>query len=135
MKEAIRTFVEGDEPYQVQISVISISDDLVVIVGGGEKPHVGAVAVSVPRPSLADSEEVSSSTSVFTLTGHKEDDLAKMLAGKIAAALQKNVVLTAGIHVDDIPEEGIKKVQNNCRNALEQLIEDFSSSFEQERRA
>ena len=50
----------------MEISAILVGDDLVVIVQGGEKPHVGAVAVSIPRPSLADAEETSSSTSVFT---------------------------------------------------------------------
>ena len=128
--------MEGNGPYQVQISAVSVGDDFLVVVRGGDKPHIGAVAVSIPRPSLADSEEVSSSTSVFTLVGHKEDDLAKMLAGKIAATLERNVILTAGIHVDNISEDGIKQVQDNCLGALEQLLKSFSSASEgEERRA
>jgi len=121
----IRTITWGDEPYQVQILAFSVGDDLVVIVSGGEKPHVGAVAVSLPRPSLSNSEIVSSSTSVFALVGHKEDDVAKAMAGRLAASLEKNVVLTAGIHVDNISAEGIKKILDNCENALGQLIESF----------
>jgi len=116
------TFAEGNEPYKVEISALLVGDDLVVIVRGGEAPHVGAVAVSIPRPSLANAEEISSSTSVFTLVGHKEDELAKAMAGKIAATLKRNVVLTTGIHVDNISGEGIKTVENNCRKALEKLL-------------
>lgn len=123
MNKKIITLIEGEEPCRVQVSAVPAGDDLVVIVQGGGKPHVGAVAVSIPRPSLSGSGETSSSTSVFTLTGHKEDSLARMLAGKIAASLGKNVVLTAGIHVDNISEDGIKEVVNNCHRAIEQLIE------------
>lgn len=116
------TFVAGSEPYRVEISACLVGDDLVAVVEGGEKPHVGAVAVSIPRPSLADAEEISSSTSVFTLVGHKEDVLARMMAGKIASALQRNVALTTGIHVDNISGEGIKAIENNCQIVLEKLI-------------
>ena len=57
MKEEMITFAEGNEPYKVKISALLVGDDLVVIVRGGEEPHVGAVAVSIPRPSLANAEE------------------------------------------------------------------------------
>ena len=122
-----KTFLWGEAPYEVQFTANVVGDDIVVIVSGGEKPHVGAVAISLPRPSLADPSVNSSSTSVFTLTGHKEDDLAKTLAAKIAASLKKNVVLTAGIHLDDISGDGIKQIQNNCQKAADQLIKEFTS--------
>ena len=125
----INTFIQGNEPYQVQISAFSAGHDLVVIVSGGEKPHVGAVAISIPRPSLSNPEIVSSSTSVFALVGHKEDDLAKAMAGKIAASLNKKVVLTAGIHVENISADGIKLIQDNCENALVQLIKSYEFSY------
>ncbi|HHU76400.1 MAG TPA: hypothetical protein GXZ24_05860 [Firmicutes bacterium] len=126
MKEKMISFVEGSEPYQVEISARLVGDDLVAIVEGGELPHVGAVAVSIPRPSLADASEVSSSTSIFTFVGHKEDMLARTMAAGIASALQRNVVLTTGIHVDNIPAEGIEVVENNCRKVLEKLILHFA---------
>lgn len=127
MKEEMITFAGGNEPYKVKISALLVGDDLVVIVRGGEEPHVGAVAVSIPRPSLANAEEISSSTSVFTLIGHKEDELARIMAGKIASTLERNVILTTGIHVDNISGEGIKTVENNCREALEKLLMHYTS--------
>jgi len=109
-------------PYQVVISAVPIGDDLVVLVWGGEKPHVGAVAVGVPRPSLENSEITSATTSVYALVGHKEDDLARMMAQKIASTLKRNVILTAGIHVDNISADGIEVIETNCRKVLESLI-------------
>ncbi len=127
MKKEMATFSSGRLPFLVEALAFLVGDDLVVIVHGGEKPHVGAVAISIPRTSLADAEKVSSSTSVFTLIGHKEDELARIMAGKIASTLQRNVVLTAGIHVDNISDEGIKAVEKNCREVLGKLILHFAS--------
>ncbi|MCF8065869.1 MAG: hypothetical protein K9K36_11540, partial [Desulfarculaceae bacterium] len=53
-----------------------VGPDLVVLVTGGELPHVGAVAVAAPRPSLADPSITSATASVFTYPSHKEDRLA-----------------------------------------------------------
>lgn len=113
----------GEAPYRILIRAVLIGDDLVVIVGGGTHPHVGAVAVSIPRPSLADPRVTSATTSVFALVGHKEDDLAKAMAEEIASVLQKKVVMTVGIHVDDISPEGIAVVKSNCRQAIAKLLD------------
>lgn len=67
---------------------------------GGDFPHVGAVALAEPRPSGVDRGKTSSSVSVLVRLGHKEDELAKRLAGEVAASLNLPVVLSAGIHID-----------------------------------
>ncbi len=122
MEEKEFNLVEGNLPYQIHFTALFVGDDLVITVRGGEKPHVGAVAVSIPRPSLEDEAKTSSSTSVFTMVGHKEDDLAKSLAGKISAELEKNVVLTTGIHVDNITASGIAEIEENCNKAVEKFL-------------
>ncbi|MGI6318803.1 MAG: hypothetical protein ACOX1J_08810 [Dethiobacteria bacterium] len=120
------SLVEGETPYQVQVSAFLIGDDLAVMVYGGDKPHVGAIAVSIPRPSLKDPQAISSTTSVFALIGHKEDELAKKMAGKLASALNRKVVLTAGIHVDDLTVSGIREIESNCSKVLEQLLKQLT---------
>ena len=122
MEEKEFNLVEGDQPYQVHFKALFVGDDLVITLGGGEKPHVGAVAVSIPRPSLENESKTSSSTSVFTMVGHKEDDLAKSLAGKISAELGKNVVLTTGVHVDNISLSGIEEIEGNCNRAVDKFL-------------
>ncbi|MGD8524504.1 MAG: hypothetical protein PVF56_25390, partial [Desulfobacterales bacterium] len=63
--------------YDLTASIRWIGPDLLVAIWGGEKPHIGAVAMAQPRPSLKDPEVTSSTASVFSYVGHKEDDLAK----------------------------------------------------------
>lgn len=117
---------EGSPPFQVRAEAALIGDDLVVMLSGGDRPHIGAVAVGIPRPSLANREVTSATASVFAMVGHKEDDMARLVAREIAAALERNVVVTVGIHVDNISTEGIRSIEENCRSILEQLKEKLS---------
>ena len=38
-----------------------------------------------------------------------------MVSEHLSAQLEKNVVVTAGIHWDDLPEEAIEEIVYNCR--------------------
>lgn len=124
MKDII-TFSKGSDSCQVCINCLEIGSDLLVAVEGGQKPHVGAIAVAIPRPSLSDAQKVSSSVSIFTLTAHKEDELARAMAGKIASSLNRVTVLTAGIHVEQISEDMIKIIEANAMGALESMLHYF----------
>jgi hypothetical protein len=96
---------------------------LLVAIWGGEKPHIGAIAMSQPRPSLKDPALTSSTASVFAYVGHKEDELAKAAAEIMAAALKTNVVVTAGIHWDNLSTEGIQRVIENSNLLVEMILE------------
>ena len=107
--------------YQVHATAMLIGDDLLVAIWGGTKPHIGAVAVALPRPSLADPQVTSSTSSVFTMLGHKEDKVVKMVSEHLSGRLEKNVVVTAGIHWDDLPEEAIEEIVHNCRELADEI--------------
>jgi hypothetical protein len=107
--------------YQIQATAMLIGDDLLVAIWGGTKPHIGAVAVALPRPSIADPDITSSTSSVFTLLGHKEDKVVKMVSEHLSAHLDKNVVVTAGIHWDNLPEEAIEEIVHNCRKLADEI--------------
>ena len=111
------------EAYNLEAFVKQIGEDLLVAIWGGEKPHIGAVAVAQPRPSLKDESVVSATASVFCYPGHKDDIVAKEAAEKISSALNTNVTVTAGIHWDDIDEEGIKTIMANSQRLVNMIIE------------
>lgn len=97
-------------------------DDLLVLVTGGEAPHIGAVAMAAPRPSLADSRRTSATTSVFCFMGHKEDELARAMAQALASALGVRVVVAAGAHWEGLDPAGIKRVRANADKLLHLLL-------------
>ena len=111
---------EGE--YDLSASVRQIGQDYLVAIWGGDKPHIGAVAMAQPRPSLRDPEVTSSTASVFAYVGHKEDELAKAAAEIIAATLKTNVVVAAGIHWDNLPPEGIQRVIRNSEILVDMIL-------------
>jgi len=115
--------------YDLEAGVRLIGQDLLVAIWGGEKPHIGAVAVAQPRPSLKDPEVMSATASVICLPGHKEDELAKAVSEILAAALNTSVVVTAGIHWDNISKDGIQKVTENSKILVDLILERIASLY------
>ncbi len=106
----------------ISIKAHIIGSDLCVMISGGDSPHIGAVTLSVPRPSLADAQKISASTSVLTVTGHKDDDVARTVSHTLASSLNTHVVVTCGIHVDDITETEIITVSRLVNELVDELI-------------
>lgn len=112
--------------YKIEVDVLLIGEDLILSIWGGSKPHVGAVAMAVPRPSLSNSAVISSTSSVLTRLGHKEDEIVKRISERISAALNKAVVVSAGIHWDNISNEEIENIQSMCDELTHRLIQRIS---------
>ncbi|MFP4086341.1 MAG: hypothetical protein ACLFUL_06065 [Desulfobacteraceae bacterium] len=124
MEETIHTR-EGE--YDLAAFVRRVGHDVLVGIWGGERPHIGAVAVAQPRPSLRDPQRISATTSVFCRMGHKEDELAKAASEILASALNTTVVVTAGIHWDDLSPEGIQTVLKNCEILMDLILDRLAS--------
>ena len=118
-----------EDAYNLSASARLIGDDVLVAIWGGEKPHIGAVAVAQPRPSLRDPEVTSSSASVICRVGHKEDDLVKAAAEILAAALETYVVVTGGIHWDDLAPEAIQQVVRNSEILVDMILQRCVADF------
>ena len=116
-----KSFSLGAQEYLLEAVAVRCGDDLTVVIGGGEKQHIGAVAVGVPRPSLKDKNIVSSSASVLCLTGHKEDLLARKAALELARMLGHTVTVTVGLHIDDASAEEIAMLEANFQELLRQI--------------
>jgi len=104
------------------------TDDGVMVAILGGRPHLGAVAQAVPRPSLVDPQRRSSTSSVLTLPVHKDDVAARMAAELLAVRLGQNVAVAAGIHVGPAgqfklgPEE-LESVLEGVRRLAERVAE------------
>ena len=127
MKSTTFTVQTQEGKYDIAANVRLIGPDVLVAIWGGENPHIGAVAMAQPRPSLKDPDITSATASVFTYVGHKEDDLAKAAAEILAATLNTNVVVTAGIHWDNLPKEGIQQIIHNSEILIDLILEKVRS--------
>jgi hypothetical protein len=115
--------------YDLTASVRWIGPDLLVAIWGGEKPHIGAVAVAQPRPSLKDPGVTSATSSVICYVGHKEDELVKAASEILAATLNTQVVVTAGIHWDKLDPQGIRKIIQNSEILVDKILEKCLKEF------
>jgi hypothetical protein len=88
-------------------SVARVGEDLVVAVGGGERPHVGVVVLAQPLASQTKPGMQSASCSVLTIPPHKEEPIARCIAERLARELGRVTVVTAGVHDDGIDADGI----------------------------
>ncbi|MEN8243466.1 MAG: hypothetical protein ABFS43_01040 [Thermodesulfobacteriota bacterium] len=121
------TINTNESEYNISACVRLIGEDVLVSIWGGEKPHIGAVAMAQPRKSLKDDSLTSSTASVFTYVGHKEDELAKAVSEIMAAVLKTKVVVTAGIHWDNLSSGGIQKVIQNSKILVDLILERLTS--------
>ena len=98
--------------FKIRASVQEVGQDLLVSIWGGTRPHIGAVGIAIPRPSLKNPKQWSATSSNFTFLGHKEDTVVKKTSEILATRLRRNVVVTAGIHWDKITLNEIETIQN-----------------------
>ncbi len=106
-----------------------VGEDLVVAVGGGEKPHVGCVVLAQPYASTkGKTGATSSSCSVLTIPPHKEEPIARNIAARLAEASGRVVVATAGVHDDNLDGEGVACYLRLGEELAEALVREFGRS-------
>ncbi|MDN5346466.1 MAG: hypothetical protein PWP65_30 [Clostridia bacterium] len=99
MKPRKFTLVSGKGRLRVWGNIFLVPGGIILHLFGGERPHLGAVAIGLPRPSLSGSGR-SSTTSVYAFLGHKDDEVARPAASRLAAELGLAAVVLAGVHVE-----------------------------------
>ena len=100
---------------EIILEAKKIGDDYLLILMGGRE-HVGAVGIG-----HFDEKSQRASSSVVTMPGHREEQLALQGARQVSRATKKTTVFVAGIHQDNISPEEIKDVVS----AAEEMIADF----------
>jgi hypothetical protein len=119
----------NEDAYNLSASIRLIGENVLVAIWGGEKPHIGAVAAAQPRPSLKNPDVTSATASVICFVGHKEDELVKASAEILAAALNTPVVVTAGIHWDNLDERAIVRIIKNSEILVDMILEKCMAEF------
>ena len=112
--------------YDINCSAVKMGNDWNISIYGGDIPHIGAIALGVARPSLENKNNISSSVSVFTITGHKEDVIVQKAAKILSSTLNSTVVVSCGIHIDNITFNDIGNLNSLIDNLVNELISKIS---------
>ncbi len=109
----------------IEALCITCGQDLVVVIGGGNVYHVGAMALTLSLPGIKDRHKLTNSTYQVPVPGHKEENLAREGSQLLSKELGKNVVVIAGIHQDNINKSEISEYVE-CFN---RLIKDVCAAY------
>ncbi|MCP4715408.1 MAG: hypothetical protein GY868_09840 [Deltaproteobacteria bacterium] len=113
----------GRGKHRLIADAIIVGTDIIVTIYGGNRPHIGSVAVAVPRPSLINAAKTSSTSSVYNFLSHKDEVIARLFADRLAAGLNCNTVVTAGVHIKNINDEDLDLVQANAGRLCDDLMQ------------
>ena len=103
----IVTVTDRETGRRLQAWVRRVGDDVVVAIGGGDRPHVGCVVLAVPSPK-GPAGDHTPSVSVLTIPPHKEEPIARPVAEALCRRLGGAIVVTAGVHETGIDRSGIE---------------------------
>jgi len=98
----------GKGRYKVFLEKKVLDDDLIYILGGGEKTHIGGVVLC----------EVGKEPVVLKLEGHYDYQVLKPIAEEASKKYNKKVVAIGGIHIDNATKDEINILINNCKELL-----------------
>ena len=131
--ESSRVYVEDPESgRRIWAWVTSVGEDLVIAIGGGEKPHVGCVVLAQPIPSKTHPGGGSASCSVLTIPPHKEEPIARAVATRLVEAFGRVTVVTAGVHDDNLDADGIAIYLRLGEELADELVRHLTATTTQE---
>lgn len=97
---------------RIIIAVYETQDGMNILIEGGDRGHIGAVAVAKGGYII---ESVS-------FPSHREDVIARNWAEKLSALYPGPVVVEAGIHYDGITKEQIREVLKTLEEEQKEFI-------------
>ena len=112
-------------PIRAQVQEF-INGDLLIVVEGGVS-HIGAVGLSLPRPSISSPGQKRASTSLFTVLGHRDDEIVNEMSDLIVAATGRTVVVVAGLHFPELKREDIGLLQKEWQKLARQIGKSFKT--------
>lgn len=122
MKNIDSIFVERNLISGKKLNIILqfCGDDFNVSVYGGDKAHIGAVALAIANLE-GYNRKYSPTINVLTVMDHKDDEVAKLVAEDLAKEFNVQVVVAAGIHINDITKEELKEIMVNITEMLQEV--------------
>ena len=110
----------GKGKYEIIACFYAIGKDLVVLIGGGEKPHAGCVVMCEP-----DKAKGKVTTSVHTFSTHRDEVVAKPIAEELCRKTGTKVVCVCGIHVEKATKKDIELLVKNTQELGRRILKCF----------
>jgi len=101
----------GEGKYKVFLEKKEIGTDLLFILGGGEKTHIGGIVFCEPEKPAK----------VISIENHYDDVVLKPIAEAACKKYKTKVVAIGGVHVDNATKDEIKLLVKNCNDLVKYI--------------
>lgn len=101
----------GEGRYKVWLEKHQVGDDLVFLLGGGEKPHIGGAVLCEPgKPPV-----------LLTKSSHQDVKALEIIAAAACKKYTVTCVAVGGIHIDNASKEEINRIMKICHRLSQQV--------------
>ena len=98
----------GKGKYKVFLEEKQLDDDIIYILSGGEKSHIGSIVICEP----------SKKPQVIVLEGHYDHIVLQPIAEEACKKYKVRIAAIGGIHIDNASKDEIDKIIENCKGFL-----------------
>ena len=98
----------GEGRYKVWLDIKKLHNDILLILGGGEQPHIGAIIVIEPGKK----------PQIIRIATHYDHQVLTPLAKAAQKKYKTTIVAVGGIHIDNASKEEIQIIVENCRRLI-----------------
>ena len=98
----------GEGKYQVWLEKKELDKDILYILGGGEKPHIGGLVVCEPGKN----------PEIIRFEGHFDDIVLKPIAETACKKYNTRIVAVGGVHIDNASKKEIDILVKNCKDLI-----------------
>lgn len=99
----------GEGRYTVVLTSQAIGDDLLLVIKGGEKEHIGSVSLKEKKESVQ----------TISKENHKDYVISERMASIIYDKMKKDILVICGIHIDDATDKEIDILVNNAQKCVD----------------
>lgn len=114
----------GEGRYEILLRVQATADGLSSLLTGGEKPHVGGMAMSVPRAGQSGGK-ILCDTWITPRPGHRDAELAARVSELICSATNQTTAVVCGIHIGNAQKSEISLLVENSLAAARLFVNKY----------
>lgn len=104
----------GEGRYTVRLTSQKIGEDLLVIITGGEKEHIGSATLKEEKDGIQ----------TISKKNHKDYVVAEQLIELIYDTIKKDILVVCGIHIDHATKEEIDILIQNARKCVDIFLKE-----------
>jgi hypothetical protein len=98
----------GEGKYKIFLEKRELDRNIVYILGGGERSHIGGIVICEPGKK----------PNVIRLKGHYDDVVLRPIAKEACKKYKTTIVAVGGVHVDNASKEEIEILVKNCKELI-----------------